>query len=89
VLGYAEYEAGELEHRLQLQVNPATDRLVYDQQAAALQARGVLENRRQSIAITLNKVRYFLTAERPLPPLKSSARGIAAVAAAQVHMKAR
>mmetsp|Transcript_22475 Transcript_22475/g.39821 ORF Transcript_22475/g.39821 Transcript_22475/m.39821 type:complete len:1562 (+) Transcript_22475:97-4782(+) len=64
VLEYAEFEHKELSHRLCLQVNLLTSRLLYDYKSAVLEARGVMENRRQNIVITLNKLRYFLIAER-------------------------
>ncbi|CAK9112670.1 Histone-lysine N-methyltransferase ATXR3 (Protein SET DOMAIN GROUP 2) (Trithorax-related protein 3) (TRX-related protein 3) [Durusdinium trenchii] len=70
LLEYAEFECRELAHRFALQTFKG--RLVYTERDAELEARGVLSNRVQNIAITINKLRNFLNAERPLAAIQPS-----------------
>ncbi len=66
VLEYGEFEAKELSHRLCLVKHKITGRLLYNEESARLEARGVLENRKQNVVITLNKIRNFCSAARPI-----------------------
>ena len=78
------FEEKELEHRLCLKVSLLDNSLVYNEESARMEARGVVENRKQNVIINLSKVRNFLTAAReeemlpldlarpPLQPLNQS-----------------
>lgn len=63
VLEFVEYECDQLAAKLVEQKNTVTGEKLYTSEGALSEARGVLENRRQSLIITLNKLRYFLAHE--------------------------
>ena len=63
VLEFVEYECEQLAAKLGEQKNATTGENLYTAEGAQSEARGVLENRRQSLIITLNKLRYFLSHE--------------------------
>ena len=71
MLVYAEYEETELRRELlQLRYKIKGEwfgKLVYTEESAQIECNGVLENRRQNVAITVNKVRHFMqmTCEDP------------------------
>ena len=64
VLSYAEYEEKELKQELlQLRYKMKGEwfnKLIYTEESAQIECNGVLENRRQNIAITVNKLRHFM-----------------------------
>jgi len=62
VLQYVEFESNELPGKLIVKINPKTKLPLYDDVSAEIESRGVFENRKQNVAISINKIRRFLLA---------------------------